>query len=174
MGQEQLFLARNPRMTTPDSPILVVHTDPIAILVKNRAVYVPKGINVAEWMASGLVRDALALGCSDVSVLLCEGWILVGSRDNWLSRGTAEGLELASIFRHCLPLGTGPLTSHGPVRHEAFVMAYARDIMVLNGRLLYRIKGDELPKACVDVAKTWPFCVGYRVAEEQVNAAAVA
>jgi hypothetical protein len=154
-------------MSSSDGQFVFVNTDPIAILVKNRAAHVPAGVSTANWLASALVLDALELGCRQVSALAVDGWNLVGAETNWVKRGEGENLDLPTIFRRILVFHR---KSHGVTRHEGFLTAYAEDIMVVEGALVHRIKGADLPADILSVAAGSPFCIAFRAAEHSLPA----
>ena len=155
--------------------LLFVNTDSMVWIKQNAAKFVPPDVGLSNWLATNIAMDALELGCSDVSIRLCSGWVLVTAEANWLNRGAGAGLSVAEAFRSLLPLVLPEKrTSSSPTRHEGWLRVHAQDIMVIDGELAYRIKGDDLPEECHAVATAHPFCVAFRVAGESPKSSATA
>jgi hypothetical protein len=156
--------------STPNKPLLVVETDPMAGIIRSRASLAPTELGLANWLATGVAMDALELGCADVVIKKADSWVLVGAEANWVTRGAGAGLEIAEAFRSLLPLlAPEKRTSSSPTRHEGWVRVYARDITVVDGDVAYRIKGDDMPEECRALAITRPFWVVFRVASETTS-----
>jgi hypothetical protein len=148
-------------------PLVFVNTDPVAVLMKYVDYFAPHGIQISSWLASGLVADALELGCRQLAVNRCADWVLVSAEVNWVNRGTGAGLAINDAFSRPLFRGSREkLSSNNPTRYEGAVRMYAEDIVVIDGQLAYRIKGEVLPEEYHAVATSQPFCVAFRVEKE--------
>jgi hypothetical protein len=144
-----------------------VNTDPVSVLMKHADDFAPRGIQISSWLASGLVEDALELGCRQATVNRCAAWVLVSAEANWVNRGTGARLEIKDVFSLLLFRGSGEKPSaKNPARYEGAVRMYADDIVVFDGQLVYLIKGKMLPEEYLAIATSQPFCVAVRVEKE--------
>jgi hypothetical protein len=147
--------------------LVFVNTEPMAETAQNSAKFAPRDVDLANWLASSIAMDALELGCTHVTIKKCGGWKLVSAEANWVNRGAGAGLAIEAAFRSLLPLlSQEKRTSSSPTRHEGWLKVYAQDVMVIDGQLAYRIKGNDLPEECHAFATSQPFCVAFRVSAE--------
>jgi hypothetical protein len=119
---------------------LIVMSNPVEIIRQKPGVFLDQEDQTPEGLASCIVFDALREGCKRVA---CERtpneWWLISAERNWLQSGSAQDLTIPQLFSRMVLLDE--TVQFGPTRHEVFVSALCRDVVVCVGQTMYRLQG---------------------------------
>ena len=99
--------------------------------------YLPPNPSGQE-LASLLVRDALVLGETDVTVTQREKWFVVSSHTDWLVRNFKNINNWGEIFNSLIPF---PELGEHQHRSEIFINAFAEHIIISSGNKCVSLKG---------------------------------
>lgn len=114
-------------------------SDPVEIVRNNPDRYLGSESISGTGLSNLIEQDANFLGCGEVGISIINEWYVVSAEDDWIKKNS-QGIESwLEVFKKLMPL---PEAGVNAIRHEIFLMAFAKNIFISENGNIVLIKGD--------------------------------